>query len=399
MIVGTMAGFIAFTGALFMGGSFWLAFGLYTLTGLVVMTLLPAAQFVAVMAADRAKARTPTDHIDSSSNLSLPEPSTNLQAADVGAPIKILAVDDDPLIVKIISMISAKAGFSEVTHATSGEQALRLLADTDKGFDCLLFDINMPGMGGIELCRQTRQIARYRDAPILMLTAMRDMKNMGEAFRAGASDYATKPFDIEDLGSRLRSAREEIRANRQSNASGQDEMATHSVPAFGYGSELANELRPQRAGSLVDLSVLFNYLTQLPHKMVTDIQVFAVTIDQLETAPVPSSEQTFVTLLEDVAAAAADCFGVDRTVMAYTSDATLLIATNAADVLPALAIEKQLQNGIFERGAGEGIGVSVGGPVQPQSAKAQRAMRACDHATALVGNRVLDKQCKAVVGL
>lgn len=56
-------------------------------------------------------------------------------------------------------MISAKAGFSEVTPAASGEQALELLASSDVIFDCLLFDISMPGTDGIELCRCVRQTA------------------------------------------------------------------------------------------------------------------------------------------------------------------------------------------------------------------------------------------------
>lgn len=405
IILGTIAGFFGFTVALLFGASFWFAFGLYALVGSAIVIMLPAAQIVAGMIVDRAKAQTATYHEGKLSNPHPSEPSTYPQDAVVEASMKILAVDDDPFILELIPMISAKAGFSEVTPAASGEQALRLLADTDMDFDCLLFDISMPGMDGIELCRQTRQIPRYRQTPILMLTAMRDMKNMGEAFRAGATDYATKPFDIEELGSRLRFAREKIHAHREANPARQQEKGNHSSLVPGYGFELPEELRPQGMGSLVDYAVLSNYLTQLPRKEMTDVQVFAVTIDQLETAQMQSSTQKFVTLLEDVAAATAGCFGVDRTVMAYTNDATLLIATNTANVLPAInietSIEKQLQGNVFERDAGEGtgIGISVGGPVQPQGAKAQRARTVCDHVIALVENRALDKQGKTIAGL
>lgn len=72
--------------------------------------------------------------------------------------IRILVVDDDPFILELIPMISAKAGFSQVTPAASGEEALELLTGSDTLFDCLLLDISMPGMDGIELCRRVRQI-------------------------------------------------------------------------------------------------------------------------------------------------------------------------------------------------------------------------------------------------
>ena len=86
--------------------------------------------------------------------------------------MKILAVDDEPFILELLPMLAAKSGFPDVTTAHSGDLALETLVQASAPFDCLLLDINMPGMDGIELCSRVRQLDRYEKTPILMLTAM-----------------------------------------------------------------------------------------------------------------------------------------------------------------------------------------------------------------------------------
>jgi two-component system KDP operon response regulator KdpE len=89
-----------------------------------------------------------------------------------------------------------------VAESANGEQALQQIES--RPFDAVLLDVNMPGIGGIEACRQIR-----RKAPrlqILMLT-VRDLEaDKVEAFDAGADDYITKPFSVPELAARLRSA-------------------------------------------------------------------------------------------------------------------------------------------------------------------------------------------------
>ncbi len=124
--------------------------------------------------------------------------------------IRILAVDDDPFIRSLVPIVSENAGYSEVTTVSSGQLALDAIARTEAPYDCLLLDISMPGMDGIELCKTIREIPSYRNTPIVMLTGMRDMKSMDSAFQAGATDYVTKPFDVIELGARLRLVQELI---------------------------------------------------------------------------------------------------------------------------------------------------------------------------------------------
>jgi len=401
ILVGAFAGLLTFFAALIFGASFWLALGLYTLAGLVSVILLPVARIIAGILIDRRKGPVTTSNFNEMRNPHFAEISGSQQDEAVGGSMRILAVDDDPFILGLIPTISAKAGFSEVTAAASGEQALRVLADSDMVFDCLLFDIDMPGMDGIELCRRVRQIPQYLQTPIVMLTAKRDMENMGDAYRAGATDYATKPFDIEELGARLLLAQKTIHAQRERSHAGQEGTGYHWSPVRHYGLKLPDGLRFEGVKSLVDHTVFLNYLTQLPRTKVTDIQVFAVSIDGVQADQMRSSPQEFVLLLQNVAAAAADRLGVDQTVMAYTDNATLLIAVNSSNSLPAIIIEKnierRLKGNVSE--ACTGIGVSVGGPVKPQGTKAERARMATDHVITLAENRAVGKHGRPVAGL
>lgn len=399
VLVGVLAGLIASVVALLLGASFWLAFGLYTLVGSTTVVLFPVARLLSGNFADQGKVPTARECGNAQSDAPLSKPAPDQLVAET--EIRILAVDDDPFILELIPMISAKAGFSQVTPAASGEEALELLTGSDTLFDCLLLDISMPGMDGIELCRRIRQIARYNQIPIVMLTAMRDMKNMGEAYRAGATDYATKPFDIEELGIRMRSAQETIQAQRETGSGGQEGSGHYRRPVHIHNFELPETLHFDGRKGLVDATALSSYLTQLPRKQVAGVQVFAVSIDRVEAVYTRSSSQQFVALLGDLAATAVGCFGAKQTVMAYTDNATLLVATNAVNPMPAIDIELDIERQLSVKNSSResGIGISVGGPVQLQSTKAERAKMTMDHVIVLAENRALDKQGIPVAGL
>jgi two-component system KDP operon response regulator KdpE len=114
---------------------------------------------------------------------------------------KILLTDDDPELRRVLRKTLDALGF-DVTEASNGEQAIRAVEATH--FGALLLDVNMPGIGGIEACRQIRRIAPRLQ--ILMLTVRDQEADKIQALDAGADDYIAKPFSIPELAARLRSA-------------------------------------------------------------------------------------------------------------------------------------------------------------------------------------------------
>ena len=126
--------------------------------------------------------------------------------------MKILAVDDDPVALEILSVTLTRANYLDLTLAASGAEALKILQNTEVPFDCCLLDILMPGIDGIELCAKIREMPEYKHAPIVMITALTDQNSIDQAYCAGATDFVSKPFNGLDLGARIRAA--EILSNR-----------------------------------------------------------------------------------------------------------------------------------------------------------------------------------------
>ncbi|MED0659821.1 response regulator transcription factor [Bacillus smithii] len=113
---------------------------------------------------------------------------------------KILVVDDDPHIRKLLQVILAEEGFT-ILEAQDGKDALSLL-DSEK-VDLIILDIMMPNMDGWDLCENIR--AYYSDSlPILMLTAKGETAQKVKGFNLGADDYLVKPFHPAELIARIK---------------------------------------------------------------------------------------------------------------------------------------------------------------------------------------------------
>jgi two-component system KDP operon response regulator KdpE len=113
---------------------------------------------------------------------------------------RILVVDDEPQIRRVMRTTLAAQGYV-VADARSGEEALEKLR-TDR-FDLVLLDLNMPGMGGLAACRAIRA---DHDIPIVILSVRDAEKDKVQALDAGADDYVSKPFGMEELLARIRAA-------------------------------------------------------------------------------------------------------------------------------------------------------------------------------------------------
>lgn len=112
----------------------------------------------------------------------------------------ILVVDDEPQIRRVLRSTLSSQGYV-ITDAKTGEEAVESVRKNKP--DLVLLDVNMPGIGGIEACREIR---RASEAPIIMLTVRNAEKDKVLALDAGADDYVVKPFGIEELLARIRAA-------------------------------------------------------------------------------------------------------------------------------------------------------------------------------------------------
>jgi two-component system, OmpR family, response regulator MprA len=114
--------------------------------------------------------------------------------------VKILVVDDERAVRESLRRALELEGY-EIELAADGEEALYRLESTSQP-DALVLDVLMPGVDGLEVCRRLRRSGR--SLPVLMLTARAEVENRVEGLDAGADDYVTKPFALEELLARLR---------------------------------------------------------------------------------------------------------------------------------------------------------------------------------------------------
>jgi two-component system, OmpR family, response regulator MprA len=116
--------------------------------------------------------------------------------------VKILVVDDERAVRESLRRALELEGY-EIELASDGQEALlRLAANGDTQPDVVILDVLMPGVDGLEVCRRIRRAGN--SVPVLMLTARDAVENRVSGLDAGADDYVTKPFALEELLARVR---------------------------------------------------------------------------------------------------------------------------------------------------------------------------------------------------
>ena len=113
-------------------------------------------------------------------------------------PHRILVVDDDPAINEMLTIVLESEGF-ETQSVTDGAAAVPAFNDYDP--DIVLLDLMLPGMNGVDICREIRKVSAV---PIVMLTAKTDTVDVVLGLESGADDYITKPFKPKELIARIR---------------------------------------------------------------------------------------------------------------------------------------------------------------------------------------------------
>jgi CheY-like chemotaxis protein len=115
--------------------------------------------------------------------------------------VSILAVDDDP-IQREFSVVYLSTPTAEVHVAANAEEGLAFL--DGRHVDVALIDMEMPGMGGVEMVRRLRADPRFAELPIMMITGHEDMASIDDAYDAGATAFMAKPVNWRILAYHLR---------------------------------------------------------------------------------------------------------------------------------------------------------------------------------------------------
>ena len=170
----------------------------------------------------------------------------------------ILVVDDEPQITRVLKTTLSSHGYGTRTAADGGE-ALQMLKDWCP--DLVITDLRMPNMDGLELCRHLRAKSRI---PIIVLSVKGEERTKVEALDAGADDYVTKPFNINELLARVRAALRRAAAPEEPEAA--------SIESGGFHIDLqtrAVRVRDREVHLTPKEFDLLLYLARHPGKVIT----------------------------------------------------------------------------------------------------------------------------------
>lgn len=114
---------------------------------------------------------------------------------------RILVADDDPSVLDAVGSVLSDGGY-EIETALDGAEALKSALDEPPAL--IVLDVKMPGLNGWEVCAIVRRQSHTREVPILFLTGRVEVRDQITAMQVGGSDHLRKPFDAEELLSKVR---------------------------------------------------------------------------------------------------------------------------------------------------------------------------------------------------
>ncbi|MCC2473852.1 fused response regulator/phosphatase [Bacillus pacificus] len=125
--------------------------------------------------------------------------------------MSILIVDDNPVNIFVIEKILKQAGYQDLVSLNSAQELFEYIhfgkdSSRHNEIDLILLDIMMPEIDGLEVCRRLQKEEKFKDVPIIFVTALEDANKLAEALDMGAMDYITKPINKVELLARMRVA-------------------------------------------------------------------------------------------------------------------------------------------------------------------------------------------------
>lgn len=304
--------------------------------------------------------------------------------------MKILAVDDDPDFMAVFRTVLEGLGHKDLTTASSGHEALDFIASSASGFDCFILDVQMPGMDGIELCRQIRAIEAYKTTPIIMNTAVADRDYIDAAFAAGATDYLTKPVDEVEVKARLgvieQLVTERMRAQIALSHSGID---LFNGPSYGF----LDGIPLKRVEGAMDLFSMGNYLKTLGLFRALTISAIGIRVTNARAIHDLEGGHVFGEVMIDVATCISDCLKPSNRMIAYAGGGIFVCLLPRTDIGEPEVLADRLREYIleFEEVYGElGIQlptISVGAAITVRASQLNAPTRIIDEAIAAVKAR------------
>ncbi|WP_303720736.1 response regulator [Malonomonas rubra] len=168
----------------------------------------------------------------------------------------ILVVEDEEDILALLHFNLLKVGY-QVECASDGEEGLQKIKENQP--DLLLLDLMLPGIGGLDICRQLRAKEQTAKLPIIMLTARGEEADVVKGLELGADDYMTKPFSIKILLARIQTV---LRRNRDVDNFDQNEVIVFGELQIHLGRNIVKV-----SGDIVELTYTeFRVLVALAHR-------------------------------------------------------------------------------------------------------------------------------------
>jgi two-component system, OmpR family, KDP operon response regulator KdpE len=181
----------------------------------------------------------------------------NMAVSEVSEKSRVLVVDDEPQITRVLRTVLSSQGY-DVRTAAEGEAALANFKEWNP--ELVITDLYMPHMNGVELCRRIRALSTV---PIIVLSVKGEERTKVEALDSGADDYVTKPFGTEELMARVRAAL------RRSGADAQDSDTSFEAGDFRIDLDTR---RVHAHGQEIRLTPkefdLFVYLARHPNRVI-----------------------------------------------------------------------------------------------------------------------------------
>lgn len=245
--------------------------------------------------------------------------------------MKILVVDDDPTILELLTLFLETIGYEETVAMQGAAAAIGAMDSATVPFDCLIVDIQMPEMSGIELVAHVRSDPRYRDTPILMLTAMGDKQHVQMSFSAGATDYVQKPFDLADLEARLYSAALYAgqRAHLRHRKRRQEQRG--EAPGGQLTRDLEADIGLSGRDGFVSSVIFDNCLIQLQNSSPRDLRVIGVHWLNFEELEAAVGQDVLGILTGVMETALAEVMSAGTFICAYKGDGRFAVADLAED--------------------------------------------------------------------